>query len=163
MQHLNKLKIPFALCLVLLAFGCDIKARLADLPPSANIIDFATLSDSKLKGIPPSVEKRKISTYYIEEKTLFYKLILIEKLRVALVRMGYEVLEVNERRSALFAKKKTPGYTYNTFVGVYYKIDSTANKTHIYLQQQHSKESNYWTADEAYLIGNSIEHILYEK
>lgn len=163
MQPLHKFKTFLALGLIFFVFGCDVKARLSDLPPTANSVNFAVLSDNKLKGIAPNIEKRKTSTYYIEEKSLFYKYILIEKLRVALMTRGYDVIEVNERCSALFAKKKTSGYYYNAFVGVYYQIDSTQNKTSIFLQMQHSKESRGWTPDDAADIGASIERVLHEK
>lgn len=140
-------------CLILIVTGCLSKAKLTDLPPDKNAIDFSKLENYRIpEGKRP---KSKVKFEYFIEIESNTKISVEKLIFQALESEGFEIVVESTSDNYIKAQRSLRNNEWGSVAGVYYEVKP--NLTQIYIICKITQDiTGGWYEHRAKKIGGKI-------
>ena len=125
---MSKKTIIFLLPIILLVQSCSV-AKLSSLPKSSNEIDFGKCLGTIEKPTGKPRTSKTLNEYCFERAKVYTEEEIIKALDKAVKLSNYTVIKFSTTEKVVFADRGLRANEWNSFAGIYYRIDEQAGKT----------------------------------
>ena len=109
-------------------------AKLNNLPKSANQIDFNKCPVEKEVNNGKRRTSKTVNEYCILKTKIFSEENILKATEKALKKQGFVILRFDDTEKIVFAQRDLRANEWQSFAGIYYRIDQNTSTTKIYIQ-----------------------------
>ncbi len=128
-----KIAYKFLLLLVLLTQSCTV-ANLTSLPKSASEIDFNKCPTETENPTGKRRTSKTMNEYCFEKSKIYSEDAILRAIDKGLRTSGYVIRKYDALEKFVLADRTLRANEWNSFAGIYYKIEESTGKTKIYIQ-----------------------------
>ena len=144
--------------------SCLSVAKMTDFPNSSANINFDKYSTELNKKKDPFWTLNTSNEYYIERNVLMTEMDLTNLIQYALKKMGYKIYTIDINNDYVFGKRGMYANEWSSITGVYYKIDISNKKLHVYINTKITQDfTGGWRENRAQKVGQIIENMIDSK
>lgn len=151
----------FSIVIIFLLESCTV-AKLSSLPKSSNNIDFDKCLGTIEKPSGKLRTSKTLNEYCFEKTKVYTEDEMIKAIDKAIKLSGYSIINFSKTEKVVLADRGLRANEWNSFVGIYYRIDEQTGKTKVYIQVRITQDfTGGWNENRAQKIGSIIEKELF--